>query len=70
MFLKKIKGLTKQVGVKMTLWHLTLLFISSLLLFVVFYFLYSQALNQKDHEILEAKFHEYISLYNIFKKKN
>jgi signal transduction histidine kinase len=64
MFLKKINGLTKQVGFKMTLWHLALLFISFLLLFSVFYFLYSQTLKEKDHEILEGKFQEYISLYN------
>jgi signal transduction histidine kinase len=63
MFLKKFKHISKQVGFKMTLWHLGLLVLSSCFLFFVFYFLYFQSLSKKDHEVLEAKFQEYHAIY-------
>jgi signal transduction histidine kinase len=65
MFLSKIKKIFRQVGVKMTLWHLGLLILSSCFLFLVFYFLYSQSLEAKDHEVLEAKFNEYHAIYRL-----
>jgi signal transduction histidine kinase len=65
MFLNKIKKIFRQVGVKMTLWHLGLLIISSCFLFLVFYFLYSQSLEDKDHQVLEAKFNEYHAIYRL-----
>jgi signal transduction histidine kinase len=65
MFLKKIKQLFRQVGVKMTLWHLLFLLVSLSFLFVIFYYLFSQSLEQKDHEILESKFKEYNAIYSI-----
>lgn len=65
MFLSKIKTLSRQVGVKMTLWHLLLLLLSSSVLFFIFYFLFSQSLLDKDHEILEAKFKEYNAIYHL-----
>ena len=63
MFLKKIKRFSRQVGVKMTLWHLGLLVLSSSFLFIIFYLLYSQSLEIKDHQIIEAKFKEYHAIY-------
>lgn len=65
MSLSKIKNLTRQVGVKMTLWHLFLLLISACFLFFIFYYLFSQSLEDKDHEILQAKFKEYSAIYQI-----
>lgn len=65
MFLSKIKKIFRQVGVKMTLWHLGLLILSSCFLFLAFYFLYSQSLEDKDHEVLEAKFNEYHAIYRL-----
>ena len=65
MFLNKIKKLFQHVGVKMTLWHLGLLIISSSFLFWVFYFLYAQSLEDKNHQVLEAKFNEYHAIYRL-----
>lgn len=65
MFLKKIKHFFRQVGVKMTLWHLGLLVLSSCCLFIIFYLIYSQSLEEKDHEILRAKFNEYNAIFNL-----
>jgi signal transduction histidine kinase len=58
MFLKKI-------SFRITLWYLILLVLSSCVLFIVFYYLYSDTLSQSDHELLDAKFQEYTALYNI-----
>lgn len=63
MFLNKIKLQTKKIHFKITLWHLALLVISSCLLFIIFYFLFSQSLTNRNHEILEAKYQEYNSIY-------
>ena len=65
MFLKRIKKLKSQVGFRLTLWHLGLLVLSSCCLFAVFYYLYSQSLEDKDHEVLEAKFKEYNAIFHI-----
>ena len=65
MFLKKIKKQSRQVGFKITLGHLGLLITSITFLFFVFYFLYTKTLNSKDHEILEAKFQEFSTIYNL-----
>ena len=37
MFLSKIKKFLRQVGVRMTIWHLGLLILSSCFLFIIFY---------------------------------
>lgn len=63
MFLKKIKNFRKQVSFKITFWHLALLLLNSCFLFFVFYYLYAQSILNKNHEVLEAKFEQYISLY-------
>lgn len=65
MFLNKVKKIFRQVGVKMTLWHLILFILNSSFLFLVFYFLYSQSLEDKDHQVLEAKFNEYHAIYRL-----
>ncbi len=62
---KKIRAYFRQVGVKMTLWHLGFLILSSCVLFYVFYFLYSKSLEEKDHQILVAQFNEYQAIYRI-----
>jgi signal transduction histidine kinase len=65
MFLNKLKIFFRQVGVKMTLWHLFFLLISSTFLFFIFYYLFAQSLGNKDHEILEARFKEYNAIYSL-----
>ncbi len=65
MFLERIKNLSRQVSVKMTLWNLFFLVLSLCFLFLVFYYLYAQSLENKDHEILEAKFKEYNAIYRM-----
>lgn len=65
MFLSKLKSFFRQVGVKMTLGHLFLLIVSSSFLFFMFYYLFSQSLEKKDHEILEARFKEYKAIYSL-----
>lgn len=65
MFLNKLNKFFHQVGVKMTLWHLLFLIISSTFLFFIFYYLFSQSLEQNDHQILEARFKEYNAIYSI-----
>lgn len=65
MFLNKLKIFFRQVGVKMTLWHLFFLLVSSTFLFFIFYYLFSQSLDNKDHEILEARFKEYNAIYSL-----
>lgn len=65
MFLSKLKKFFGQVGVKMTLWHLFFLLVSSCFLFSIFFVLFSTSLEQKDHEILEAKFKEYQTIYDL-----
>ncbi len=65
MFLNNLRPFFRQVGVKLTLWHLFFLLISSTFLFFIFYYLFAQSLERKDHEILEARFKEYNALYSI-----
>ena len=65
MFLKKINRLNGRVGVRLTLWHLSLLVLSSCVLFIIFYYRYSQSLTDRDHQVLEAKFKEFNALYQI-----
>lgn len=65
MFLERIKNLSRQVSVKMTLWHLFFLILSLCFLFFIFYYLYAQSLEDKDHEVLEAKFKEYNAIYRL-----
>ena len=65
MFLRRIKRLNGRVGVRLTLWHLGLLVISSCVLFVIFYYRYSQSLTDRDHQVLEAKFKEFNALYQL-----
>ncbi|MGZ3810019.1 MAG: hypothetical protein ACXVCE_18185, partial [Bacteriovorax sp.] len=64
MFLSRVKKISRQVGVRMTLWHLGLLIFSSCFLFAIFYFIYSQSLQDKDHEVLQVKFKEYNAIYH------
>lgn len=56
----------KRIDYKITAWHLCLLLISSCFLSFVFYFLYSQSLDNRDHEILETKFQEYYNSYTTY----
>jgi signal transduction histidine kinase len=56
----------KRIDLKITLWHLGLLIISSSFLSLVFYFLFSKSLNIREHELLESKFQTY---YDSFKTK-
>lgn len=65
MFLKRISALKNQVGFRLTLWHLGLLVVSSCCLFAVFYYLYFQSLEDKEHEVLKAKFKEYNAIYYL-----
>ena len=65
MFSKRIKHLRSQVGFRLTLWHLGLLILSSCCLFIIFYYLYSQSLQDKDHEVLKAKFKELNAVYHL-----
>ena len=65
MYLSKVKNLFRHVGVKMTLWHLGLLILSSSILFWFFYFLYSQSLENNNRQILESRFNEYYAIYRI-----
>ncbi len=65
MFLSRLRSFFRQVGVKMTLGHLFLLLVSSSFLFFLFYYLFSQSLEKKDHEILEARFKEYKAIYTL-----
>lgn len=55
----------KRIDFKITFWHLLLLICSLCILFVIFYFLFSKSLNKRDHEVLEARFQEYFSIYSM-----
>ncbi len=65
MFLKKIRSFFAQVGVRLTLWHLLIFFSSSLLLFWVFFLLFSHSLEKNDHQFIEAKLNEYNAFLQI-----
>ena len=65
MYLKKIKSFFNQVGVRLTLWHLFIFISSSLLLFWVFFLLFSHSLEKNDRQFIEAKFNEYNAYFQI-----
>lgn len=53
----------KKINFKMILGHLVLLISSSFVLFIIFYFLITQSITRKNHEILEDKSEEYSNIY-------
>ena len=63
MFLKKYKKWSKQISVKITMVFLLIFVFGSGLLFLLFYFIYSQTLASKDYEILNSKAQSYIAIY-------
>lgn len=63
MFLKKIKDYFRQVGIKITLWYLLLLTVTTTGLFVIFYILYTQSLIKTEREVIEEKERIYEKIY-------
>ncbi len=63
MFLKPLKKLRKTTAFKLTLWYSSVFIVSSLILFVLVYFLLSSVIEKKDRKIIETKLEEYSLQY-------
>ncbi|RLB08742.1 MAG: two-component sensor histidine kinase [Deltaproteobacteria bacterium] len=63
MFLKPLRELRKTTAFRLTLWYSSIFILSSLILFVLVYFLLSSVIQEKDRKIIEAKVEEYSLQY-------
>ncbi len=63
MFLERLKQLRKTTVFRLTLWYSSIFVISSLILFVLVYFLLSSVIQEKDRKIIETKLEEYSLQY-------
>ncbi len=63
MFLKLRKNFLRSISFRLTLGYAVLFVISSFLILFLNYFLFSQSIQARDHEILFAKAKEYSSIY-------
>jgi len=63
MFLMSPNNLRKTVGFRLTVWYSGIFIFSSLLLFVLAYFLLSSSLNKQNHEAIQQKLKELSALF-------
>src|SRR5882724_7405826 len=63
MFLEHLRRLRKTVGFKLAVWSSAAFILSSLMLFVVAYFLLSSSLKEKDREAIQLKLKTYAEEY-------
>jgi signal transduction histidine kinase len=63
MFSRLPKNLRKTVGFRLTLWYSGIFILSSLLLFVLAYFLLSSSLSRQDQQTIQLKLKELSALY-------
>jgi signal transduction histidine kinase len=65
MFLKSLSRMRRSISFRITIWYSILFPLSSMLVFLLVYFLLSTYVNRKDREILQAKAEEYASEYVV-----
>ncbi len=58
-----LTGLSRSIGVRLSLWYVLIFTISSLALFMLAYYLLAAAIGSKDREVLEARLKEAAALY-------
>ncbi len=63
MFLKPLKNIRKTTAFRLTLWYFSIFIVSSLILFILVYFLLSSVIQEKDRKIIETKIEEYSLQY-------
>ncbi len=60
---KQIRELPRTLTFRVGLWYAALFLVSALLLLVLVYFLLGAAIDRKDRDMIEARLHEYVSVY-------
>jgi len=59
MFLRAPRRIWKTLGFRLTLWYAAVFILSSVLLFIVVYFMFYSALRQRDRQLIQGKISEY-----------
>ena len=63
MCLSFLKRFQKRIGFRLTVWYSGIFIISTLILFVIAYFLLSSSLSREDHNSIQLKLKELSALY-------
>jgi signal transduction histidine kinase len=64
MFLRPLKGMSRRVGFRLTLWYSSIFVLSAVSLFLVTYFVFSSYLHRKDQEAIRSKVITLSTAYN------
>ncbi len=63
MFWKSLREFTHTISFRLNLWHAAMFLLSTGILFVLLYFLLSEAIDRKDRDVIQARLREYVAVY-------
>ncbi|VAX32286.1 hypothetical protein MNBD_NITROSPIRAE02-716, partial [hydrothermal vent metagenome] len=63
MSLRSLNRIWKTIGFRLTLWYSALFILSSLILFVIVYFLISSSFKQEERYTIQSKLREFSAQY-------
>ena len=63
MFWKSLREFTHTISFRLNLWHAVMFLVSTGILFVLLYFLLSEAIDRKDRDVIQARLREYVAVY-------
>lgn len=63
MFWKSLREFTRTISFRLNLWHAAMFLLSTGILFVLLYFLLSDAIDRKDRDVIQARLREYVAVY-------